>query len=216
MPVPTPSSTDPAPSPVRPGLDDGALDDLAVFETLAWQRRSNLRVDPDTPVPDALVARLCRLAAWAPNHHHTAPWRFCAVTDEGRAVLGEALAADLADAGETAEAKLVKARTKYGRAPLVLVVASAAGADDVVTVENRDAVAAAVENLLLGATAAGLATLWSSGAATRSPRVASVCGFDPDDQVVGLVYVGWPTAEANAPAQRPEPTIGVLTGRSEG
>lgn len=216
MPVPTTSPTDPGSPSVGSAPDGDALGALAAFESLAWQRRSNLRVDPDTPVPDALVARLCRLAAWAPNHHHTAPWRFCAVTGEGRAVLGEALATDLADAGETAEAKLTKARTKYRRAPLVLVVASAAGPDDVVTVENRDAVAAAVENLLLAATAAGLATLWSSGAATRSPRVAAVCGFDPDDQVVGLIYVGWPVAEANAPVQRPDPTIGVLAGRREG
>lgn len=193
----------PAPSADLPALE--------AVEALAWRRRSSLRVDPDRPVPHDLVERLCRLASWAPNHHRTAPWRFCAVTGDGRRALGEALAEDLIEAGEQNPAKVAKARTKYTRAPLVLVVSSASGPDDVCTAENRDAVAAAVQTLLLGATATGLSTLWSSGAATRSRRVADVCGFDPTDTVVGLVYVGYPIADPTADPVRPAPTVTRLT-----
>jgi nitroreductase len=189
------------------GQPEATLPDLEALEALAWQRRSNLRVDPDRPVPHELVERLCRLASWAPNHHRTRPWRFCAVTGDGRSTLGEALAGDLIAAGEPNPAKVAKARTKYTRAPVVLVVATAQGPDEACSIENRDAVAAAVQTLLLGATAVGLATLWSSGAATTSAAVRDVCGFDDTDTVVGLVYLGWPIAEANGQCERPAPTV---------
>jgi len=203
----TTASSNPAPETSH-GPEPDAL--LEKFEVLAAARRSNLRVDPDRDVPVELVERLCRLASWAPNHHRTLPWRFCAVTGDGRRALGEALARDVAETGEDNPAKIAKARTKYTRAPVVLVVAAAAGPDPITTLENRDAVAAAIQTLLLGATAAGLATLWSSGAATRSARVAGVCGFDPADAVVGLVYVGWPIAGVRV-SERPSPVVGRLT-----
>ena len=201
--------TDRAEPDHRPPSPDGD-GELDTIESVAWRRRSNLRVDPDRPVPHELVERLCRLASWAPNHHKTRPWKFCAVTGSGRTALGAALAQELVAGGEENPAKIAKARMKYTRAPLVLVVASSPGPDEVCTAENRDAVSAAVQNLLLGATASGLASLWSTGAAARSTRVAEVCGFEPTDTVVGLVYLGWPVADANARVDRPEPFLCVL------
>jgi nitroreductase len=101
---------------------------------------------------------------------------------------------------------VAKARSKYLRAPVMLVVASAAGEDEVATLENRDAVSAAIQTLLLAATDAGLASLWSTGEAARAPEVASFCGLDPNDTIVGLIYLGWPTAELD-PVDRPMPEV---------
>jgi nitroreductase len=181
-------------------------DHLEVLEALAQRRHSNLRVDPDRAVPPELVERLVRLAATAPNHKKTYPWRFRVVTGDGRTALGEALAEDLLAAGEENPAKVAKARVKYRRAPAVVVVAAATGAHEVMTAENRDAVSAAIQTFLLGATAAGLATLWSTGAAATSERIAALVGLDPTDTIVGLVYVGWPTSEPECPP-RPEPDL---------
>jgi nitroreductase len=181
-------------------------DHLEVLESLATRRRSNLRVDPDRPIDPELVERLVRLAATAPNHKKTFPWRFRVVTGDARAALGEALAEDLIADGEENPAKVAKARVKYRRAPVMIVAAAAAGDHPVMTDENRDAVSAAVQTLLLGATAAGLASLWSTGAAARSPRIATLCGLDPTDTIVGLVYLGWPTTEPECPP-RPEPDL---------
>ena len=118
--------------PADPGdaeSGDRTADALGLLEEVIWNRRSSLRVDPDRAVPRELVERLCRLASWAPNHHRTRPWRFCAVTGPARHALGEALAEDLLATGEENPAKVAKARTKYARAPLVLVVTADAGAD---------------------------------------------------------------------------------------
>jgi nitroreductase len=181
----------------------GSVDPLSSFEAIASQRRSSLRVDPDHSVPDELVDRLIAVSATAPNHRRTFPWRFRIITGNGRAELGDALAQDLVDANQP-EAKVEKARSKYLRAPVVIAVAAMAGEDATMTAENRDAVSAAIQTLLLGATAAGLASYWSTGAAMTSVRFREFCGFDATDTTVGLVYLGWPNGDP-PPIDRPAP-----------
>lgn len=178
------------------------------FAELAGRRRSNLRIDPDRAVDPDLLERLIRTAATAPNHHRTNPWRFRIITGEGRRGLGEALASDLDGESATAvdAARVAKARSKYLRAPVIVAVASRPGADPLTTTENRDAVAAAIQTLLLAATDAGLASLWSTGAAVTSGSVARFCGFDPEDAIVGLIYLGWPTALLDD-TERPMPDL---------
>jgi nitroreductase len=184
------------------------------FETLSdlvRTRRSNLRMDPDRPVPAETVERLCELAMWAPNHMRTNPWKFAAFTGNGRERLGRALEAALVNGGETDEARLTKARTKYLRAPTMLVVGSAAHEDPVFHAENRDAVAAGVENLLLGATALGLASYWSTGEVASVAEVKELAGFDAGDQLVAVIYLGWPVAPLPAPP-KVAPSITVVDG----
>jgi nitroreductase len=181
----------------------GSVDPLSSFEAIASQRRSSLRVDPDKAVPDDLVDRLIVLAATAPNHKRTFPWRFRIISGSARAQLGEALAQDLIEAGRD-QTKIEKARSKYLRAPVLIAVASIADEDATLTAENRDAVSAAIQTLLLGATAAGLASYWSTGAAMTSVRLRDFCGFDATDTTVGLVYLGWSIGDP-PPIDRPAP-----------
>ncbi|HAP77274.1 MAG TPA: nitroreductase, partial [Acidimicrobiaceae bacterium] len=56
----------------------------AQFAALARARRTSMVVDRDRPVPHQLVAELCELAQWAPNHKRTWPWRFALCEGEGR------------------------------------------------------------------------------------------------------------------------------------
>lgn len=195
-----------APSPVGDSSNN-----LERFEQLASARRSSLKVDPNLAIDDGLLDRLLSVAATAPNHRRTFPWRFRVITGDGRAQLGNAFALDLQAAGDT-EAKIEKARTKYLRAPIVIAVAAMAGVDETMTAENRDAVSAAIQTLLLGATAAGLASYWSTGGAMNSAGVREFCQFDPTDTMVGLIYLGWPTGDP-PPLERPAPES-IRIGRS--
>lgn len=181
-------------------------DQLATTLGLIAGRRTNLRIDLDRTVPGELIERLCEAGTWAPNHKLTEPWRFAVLTGRARALLGDILAGDLADRGIDEPARLDKARTKYLRAPVIVVVGCAPDADPIRHTENRDAVAAAVQNVLLTATAAGLASYWATGAAARLPETKRLCGFSTDTEIVALIYLGWPTGEAAAPA-RTEPSI---------
>ena len=186
--------------------------DLNAFSQLVETRRTNLRMDLARPVSGEVLTRLCELAQWAPNHHRTFPWRFAVLTGAARQQLGDGVAAYDAALGARPE-RVEKSRTKYLRAPVMLLVASSSAddADPVRRLEDRDAVAAGVQNLLLAATAAGLASFWASGSITEAPQVRELCGFAPTDAVVAAIYLGWPLdIEPNVPA-RPQPKISWLT-----
>ena len=177
--------------------------DLARLATLVRERRTHLLMDADDPVPVELMEQLCELATWAPNHKKTWPWRFAAFTGNGRARLGEAFVADMVAAGVGDEGKRAKTATKYLRAPAVLVVGCAAHEHPTFHEENRDAVAAGIQNLLLGATAAGLASFWSTPPVMDGPHALDLCGFDPDDRIIGVIYLGWPTSTVDPPERPP-------------
>ena len=63
-----------------------------------------------------------------------------------------------------------------------------------------------LQNLLLGATAAGLASFWSTPPLPDSPSALALCGFDPADRIIAVIYLGWPAGGASAP-ERPEPNV---------
>lgn len=166
------------------------------------RRRTSMLVEADRGVPTELIEQLCEAAAWAPCHKRTWPWRFASVTGDARWELGDVAAQAMAARGDE-PARVAKTRTKFGRTPAVLVVGSAAGDTPLRTVENRDATAAAVQNLLLAATAVGLASYWSSCPKGASDPVAQWCGFDPGTDIVAMVYLGWATGEVTVPVRPP-------------
>lgn len=193
----------------------GALEDESFnfdqFAALARGRRTSMFVDQERPVPVEVVAELCGLATWAPNHKKTWPWGFALFTGEGRARLGEEMVVDMiaADAGD--DGKRTKTLTKYLRTPATLVVGCSPHDNEMLHAENRDAVAAGIQNILLGATTLGLASFWSTPALTQPPSVLTICGFEPDDRIVGIIYLGWATDSCPAP-ERPQIPITHVTG----
>lgn len=185
---------------------------LSELTELIRRRRTSLLVDKAREVPVDLVRELCDLAQWAPNHKRTWPWQFALFTGDARQRLGDAFGDDLADAGfgDSDPGKIAKTRSKYLRAPAVLVVGSAAHPKENLQRENLHAVAAGVQNLLLGATAAGLASYWGSPPLNDSKRVLELSGFDSDTHIVGVLYLGYPSAECAVP-ERPPVTLTVHT-----
>jgi len=177
-------------------------DALATLAALIRARRTSLVVDRERPVPRELVEQLCELAQWAPNHKRSWPWRFALAEGDGRARLGAVIAEAMEARGDE-PAKVTKARTKYLRTPVVLIVGSAEGDSELRTAENRDAVAAGVQNALLGATAAGLASYWGSCPKGANDVVAELCGFEAGTFVAAIIYLGWATETAAVPERPP-------------
>lgn len=160
-------------------------------------------VDQSLAVPVSVVEELCELASWAPNHKKTWPWRFAFFTGAGRGRLGETMVEDMVDADFGDDTKRTKTAVKYLRTPATLVVGCGAHPNEMLHQENRDAVAAGIQNLLLGATALGLASFWSTPALTRAPKVLKLCGFEHDARLVGIIYLGWADGVAPVPDRPP-------------
>ena len=176
-------------------------------------RRSVGRVAPD-PLPRDTVAELIEAAATAPNHHQTGPWRFIVLAGPARREVGVAHARAVArrrpDATPLA---LEKESARLERAPVVIACVVSSGPDPVESREDRDAVAAAIQNLLLAAHARGLGAMWRTGTMVDEPEVAEALGLGGREAVVGFVYLGRPAGPAGPRATPRPPADAVTTWR---
>jgi nitroreductase len=175
---------------------------------LIRRRRTSMLVDKERPVPHDMLRDLCELAVWAPNHNRTWPWRFAIADGDARGRLGEVIADAMQRHGDPPE-KVQKARTKYLRTPVTVVVGSAPGDSHLRTAENRDAVAAGIQIMLLAATEQGLASYWGSCPKGANDVVAELCGFEPGTHISALIYMGWATTTVESPG-RPAPDVHVI------
>ena len=142
------------------------------------------------PVDRATLEELFELARWAPNHHLTNPWRF--------RVLGpSALERLKAAAGPEAAAKLDRAPT------LIAVSVTQGGADPVADEEDLLAGAVAAYIVLLAAHGRGLAGYWRTPAVVRTDAGRAALGVPPDERVIGLLHLGPPRQERDAPERAP-------------
>lgn len=174
----------------------GAALDTNVFEVIK-QRRSVGQMTHEQPTR-AQIERLLEAATYAPSHHVTEPWHFFVLTGAARDRLGEVMEESLRQrlpelGTPQAQEQLWRERTKPRRAPVIIIVAlrdalHLAGE----LVENIEAAAAAVQNMLLVATEMGLATIWRTGDPACDPLVTQWFGLDPSDHIVAFVYVGYP------------------------
>ncbi len=156
----------------------------------AIRERRSVRRFQSRPIPDATIGRLLESAVLAPSAGNVQAWHFYVVKDDQRR---QALAA-------AAHHQLFLAQ-----APVALVVCA-----DLRRSQNRygergaslyvlQDTAAAVQNILLAATAFGLATCWIGSFAEE--EVAEIVGADPTAlRPVAVIPVGYPAEE---PAQRP-------------
>lgn len=144
------------------------------------------------------IGRMLEAATHAPNHHKVEPWKFVVLAGKAReelgAIMSESLAARLEETtSDKAQALLNKERNKLLQSPVVIAVAAEYPQQPkVLEIENIEAVATAVQNMLLVAEEMGLACKWRTGDAAYDPRVKQWLGLAPDDHIVAFVYVGFP------------------------
>ncbi len=176
---------------------------MASLEEIIRGRRSIGKMKNE-PVPKELVEKLIDAAVWAPNHHGTEPWKFIVMTGEGRRVLGQAYADIAADSlkelpEEERKQRLDKEVAKAFRAPVVIAaLCSPSDAPRVNVAEELAAAHAAVQNLLLMAHANGLGAIWRTGDPAYHPKMKQALGLEGNEQVVGLIYVGYPDVQQPA------------------
>ncbi len=187
-------------------------DDSGWFERLANARRSTKPADfdPQRDVPREQVEWLLALAQRAPTHGLTEPWRFAVHTGEARRVLGRRLQDLYRDATPEARQqaeKLAKLASTPTLSPVVLVIGVQWDATGKIPqIEEIAATACAVQNIHLGATAAGLSGYWSSPACLYHPNGPAHLGLqDRMDQLLGLFYLGWPRPDRERPASPRRP-----------
>ena len=158
-------------------------------------RRSIGRLSPPALTTEQLNV-LFEAAAAAPDHGELRPWQFVVLEGGDKERFGEVLAEALEKrSGQTGvqptQGQLDKERTKLQRAPTVIAAAAVnRNSDSIPFGEQLASAAAAVQNMLLAATAMGLGSMWRTGPATYDPFVASSLGLPPEASLVGWLYFG--------------------------
>ena len=146
------------------------------------------------------IQALLEAAVRAPTHHLTQPWRFIVLAGDARSelgsVMGRRVRAEMAGDPHVEE-RVAFEEARPLRAPVVLVVAYRASDNPkAIEVEDRYAVGAAMQNVLLAAHARGLAGFLRTGPAATDPAVAEHLGLAPGEEVAGFIYLGYAAEDA--------------------
>ncbi len=186
------------------GAEENVAD--AVFGAIDWRQH----VAPKrlvAPGPDdAQVERLFQAAAAAPDHGTILPWRFVIVPRHKRESLAQAFVQALTDRDPAAsEADITRAREKAFRAPFLAaaIVRLALDAEpEIPNAERLVSLGAALQNMLVAATALGFGSGLTSGKSMTSARMRALFALADDEQAVCFVNIGT-VSKRKAPRERP-------------
>ncbi len=175
---------------------------MELFEAI--HIRQDVRKFKPAPVPRNLIERMLGAAVQAPNHHKVRPWRFVVLAGPARDRLGEVMAQSMRKRDPNAmDEALAAERAKPLRAPVMIAIGVDKPRDPkVIEIENVCAVAAAAQNLMLAACGLGLATMWRTGQPAFDLEIKTFLGLEPDQHLIGFIYVGYPLTEP-PPITRP-------------
>lgn len=172
--------------------------DTSEFNSLIRNRRSVFpNMFTGEPVRDEVIEQMLDNANWAPTHKLSQPWRFRVFTKNGLKKLADfqsKLYMKLSTArGKFQESKYEMLRTKPLKASHVLSIGMRRDpAKRLPEIEEIEAVACAVQNMYLTATAYGVGCYWGSGGITYEEEAKSFFGLDKNDRLLGFLFIGVP------------------------
>lgn len=163
-------------------------------------------------IDDAVVEQMLENGNWAPTHARTEPWRFSVFCDGGLQRLADFQAGLYQELSNREGAFNAGKLQKLKETPLLCSHVISIGMQrdpkgKIPEIEEAEAVACAVQNMWLTATAYGIGCYWGSGGITYKPEALSFFGLEPQDQLLGFLYLGipksnWPEGRRNPVADK--------------
>lgn len=151
-----------------------------------------------------IVENLLRNATWAPTHGNTQPWRFKVYSGSARTQLAEALGEAYLKEDDVNQVKFDRLKARPGLSSVCIVVSmSRQETEKIPVIEEVEAVACAVQNLALTATAYGISAFWSTPKCVYGESFGRWLGLGPKDQCLGIIYLGYPSEEWPQGQRRP-------------
>ncbi len=172
--------------------------DISEFNALIRNRRSIFpNMYTGERVDDQVVEQMLENARWAPTHKLTNPWRFCVFTKDGLKKLAdfqsELYKSISTQAGNFMESKFEMLRSKPLLASHIISIGMRRDpAERLPEIEEVEAVACAVQNMYLTASAYGVGCYWGSGGITYAESAKDFFGLEAKDKLLGFLYIGVP------------------------
>jgi len=146
-------------------------------------------------IPDQQVMELLKLANWAPTHGRTEPWRFVVYSgDKVKEFCRQ-------------HAELYRSYTlpeKFEQANydkqfhngdlashIIIAIMQRGNLPKITGVEEIAATAMAIQNILLGTTAAGIASFLSTSGMAHHQSMKNFLQLKEEDIVMGILYLGY-------------------------
>jgi nitroreductase len=146
-----------------------------------------------------IVEHLLNNATWAPTHGNTQPWKFQVYMGDSREKLSKNLGElyQLLTPKELYnEGKFKKISSRPFLSSVAIVVSMKRGDNEKIPeIEEVEAVACAIQNMCLTATAYGLGSFWSSPKIIYTPEMNKFLKLKPEDKCLGVLYVGYPSID---------------------
>lgn len=157
-------------------------------------------------VPEEVINEMLENATWAPTHGLTQPWEFIVFQGEGIKKLAK-FQSDLYKE-KAGEAFLEKKYQKLQQTPLsasqvIAICMRRQETKKIAEVEEIEAVACAVQNMMLTAAAYGVVAFWGSGGITYWDEAKPFFNLGPDDRLLGYLYLGYPSVTPPAATRIP-------------
>jgi len=156
-----------------------------------------------------LIEKMLNNAIWAPTHGVTQPWRFRVYTDNGLQELSTFLGSTYKEVTNEETFKQFKF-DKLTRRPLlssaVIVVSMKRDKrENIPEIEEIEAVACAVQNIHLSATAYGIGGFWATPMFIYTDKVNRFFGLEDKDKCLGIFFLGYPELDAEWPTSQRKP-----------
>ena len=148
--------------------------------------------DNSRRIDDEIIWQILENANYAPTHKKTEPWRFVVFTGEGLKKLADFQAGlykrknEGEKFSETTYQKLLENPLKASH----IIAIGMKRHLQVPEIEEIEAVACAVQNIYLTATAYNIGGYWGSGGITYYPEAKEFFGLGEDDKLLGFFYLG--------------------------
>lgn len=145
------------------------------------------------------IELLLNNAIWAPTHGLTQPWRFIVMQEHALTELSETLGNTYLNEipkenqNDAKLAKLIR-RPKQASAVIALILHREQGTK-ISEQDDFAAVACAVQNMHLTATAQGIGAFWSTPGIMKSDSITTFLKLSSNQRCVGLFYLGYPDIE---------------------
>jgi len=155
-----------------------------------------------------IIEEILENANWAPTHKHTEPWRFTVFSGIGLKKLGDFMS-DLykkvsTENGTYEEKKFDKLKNKPLKASHVIAIGMKRDEQSrLPEIEEVEAVACAVQNMQLTATAFGIGCYWGSGGITYLDEAKPFFNLGEYDKLLGFLFFGILKSEIQTGRRKP-------------
>lgn len=150
-----------------------------------------------SPIAKSTIEEFLDLAILAPNHRLNQPWKFRVLSQSG---IQKLISHFQSKASPDDLKAFEKNFEKLKSAGAVIYITCAQDSDMTISKENFAATSAAIQNILLSATASEIQSYWGTGKFATHPINLEYLRIDSSENFVGWIWLGYGEVK-DAPAR---------------